>query len=91
MMTKQLMTSDEEKEVRFNILKYIDQTCRENNIKYSLTGGTLLGAVRHGGFIPWDDDIDVFMTRNEYKKFEKLLKMENRYLWLTNKKDSNYF
>lgn len=91
MMTKQMMTSEEEKEVRLDILKYIDQICRENNIKYSLTGGTLLGAIRHGGFIPWDDDIDVFMTRDEYKKFEELLKTERKYLWLTNKKDSNYF
>lgn len=51
----------------------IDKFCRENNITYCLTGGSTLGAVRHGGFIPWDDDMDIAMTRTEYKKFLKVL------------------
>ncbi len=49
----------------------IDEICRKNNITYYLTGGSVLGAVRHGGFIPWDDDIDIMMTRQEFERFQK--------------------
>lgn len=53
----------------FEILLALDDFCRLNDIEYSLYAGTMLGAVRHHGFIPWDDDIDVAMTREEYSKF----------------------
>lgn len=56
------------------MLKYIDKICRENNIKYWLSSGTCLGAVRHGGFIPWDDDVDIEMLREDYTKLCKVLK-----------------
>ena len=49
----------------------IDEICQKHNIIYYLTGGSVLGAVRHGGFIPWDDDIDIMMTRQEFEKFQK--------------------
>ena len=52
------------------IMKYIDGLCRESGIIYFIMGGTALGAVRHGGFIPWDDDLDIFMTPDQYKKFK---------------------
>ena len=51
-------------------MKYIDTLCRENAIVYYIMGGTALGAVRHGGFIPWDDDLDIFMTPDQYEKFK---------------------
>jgi len=54
------------------IMKYIDKLCRENGIVYYIMGGTALGAIRHGGFIPWDDDLDIFMTPDEYEKFKKI-------------------
>ena len=51
------------------VMKYIDSFCRENNIKYYLAYGTALGAVRHKGFIPWDDDMDIIMPRPDWEKF----------------------
>lgn len=54
-----------------NIAKYIHDFCEANNISYCIMGGTALGAVRHGGFIPWDDDLDIFMTPDNYVKFRK--------------------
>lgn len=54
------------------IMKYIDSLCRANGITYYIMGGTALGAVRHGGFIPWDDDLDIFMTPDQYEKFKSV-------------------
>lgn len=55
-----------------SILDVIDKVCRENNLKYSIAYGTLIGAIRHGGFIPWDDDIDVMMPREDYDKLKEI-------------------
>lgn len=57
-----------------NIAKYIHEFCGQYGIEYTIAGGTTLGAVRHKGFIPWDDDLDLFMTPSNYEKFRELFK-----------------
>lgn len=73
---------EELRELQMQILDYVDAFCRKHDIKYTISGGTLLGAVRHGGYIPWDDDIDIQMRRDEYDRFTQLWnneKMKHRY------------
>lgn len=63
------LTAAELRRVQLGILVEVDQLCREHAITYYLAYGTLLGAVRHSGFIPWDDDVDVMMPREDYDRF----------------------
>ena len=67
---------DELRELQMQILDYVDAFCRKHDIKYTISGGTLLGAVRHGGYIPWDDDMDIQMLRSEYNRFTELWNRE---------------
>lgn len=83
---KQLMSSHEDKwgiiELQnciLNIAAYIDQLCSEYSIQYCLMGGSALGAVRHKGFIPWDDDLDIFMRPEEYEKFRSAFKQHGNH------------
>ena len=62
--------------IELEMLIGLDRICRKYNLKYSLATGTLLGAVRHGGFIPWDDDIDVCMLYEDYKRFIEIAPTE---------------
>lgn len=66
------LTLSEIQKISTDILISFDVFCREHNIKYSLGEGTLIGAVRHKGFIPWDDDIDILMLRDDYERFIQL-------------------
>ena len=65
------MTMEEIQKVSLEMLKAIDTICKKIDVKYCLAYGTLIGAIRHKGFIPWDDDIDILMPRPDYEKFKE--------------------
>ena len=72
------LTSDEVKKTGLSLLLVFDKFCKKHNLEYFLSYGTLLGAIRHSGFIPWDDDIDVVMGREEYERFITLWMEEEK-------------
>lgn len=66
--------------------------CEQNNLKYFISGGTVLGSVRHSGFIPWDDDIDFAMPRSDYEKLKTIIKnnKSSRYWLVTYENNQEY-
>ncbi|MBQ5934428.1 MAG: LicD family protein [Bacteroidales bacterium] len=67
---------EEMKHIQLELLDDVHSFCLANGIRYSLCGGTLLGAVRHQGYIPWDDDIDIMMPRSDYERFIQMYQSE---------------
>ena len=81
---------EELKRLQLEMLVEIDKFCTDNNIQYSLAYGTLLGAVRHHGYIPWDDDIDIMLPRADYEKFIKGFNASNMDVFYFGKTDNYY-
>ena len=73
-MNKHKLNLQEIHSLEFEMLKRFVSVCENNHLNYYLAGGTLLGAIRHKGFIPWDDDIDILMPRNDYDRFVEISK-----------------
>jgi len=79
---------EDSKLILLDTLKSIDKCCRDNNIDYSLSWGSLIGSIRHHGFIPWDDDMDLMMSRNNYNRFIEVYD-DPRFCIYTPSKDKN--
>ena len=78
---KNELTLQETQQCALNVLTKFDSICTDQKFKYWLTYGTLIGAIRHNGFIPWDDDIDVMMPRNDFDKFVEYAKKHENLLY----------
>ena len=77
-MDNKMIKLDEQKKIILDMMDEIDCFCLENGISYSLAYGTLLGAIRHKGFIPWDDDFDIIMPRKDYEKFIQIFNKSSK-------------
>ena len=76
-MDDQYLNQQEIQAICLDMLRLVDRICKKEGLSYFLSGGTLLGAVRHQGFIPWDDDVDLFMARPDYDRLTALAKRES--------------
>jgi lipopolysaccharide cholinephosphotransferase len=89
---KQITDIRELRQLQLAIMDDIHQFCEQNGIRYSLAGGTLIGAFRHQGYIPWDDDIDIYLMRSDYERFLKEYKDKNgRFQLLCPEQTEHYF
>lgn len=85
------MTLEEVKLLELDALKFIDSVCKENGLIYFAAYGTLLGAIRHKGFIPWDDDIDIYMPRPDFIKFVEVINNYEHPYSIRSLNDKDYF
>ena len=84
------LTLQELKDIELDILKVFDAFCKEHNIRYYLSHGTLLGAIRYKKFIPWDDDVDLLIPREDYNRMLTLFKDTDRYQLFAFEKNPKY-
>lgn len=84
------LTDKEVKARILGILKFIDELCQKNDIHYFVAYGTLLGAIRHKGFIPWDDDVDIFVPQKDFNRFRELVNQSQQYQFSYIFDDDNY-
>lgn len=84
------ITIQEQKELMLKMITYLSEVCRENKLSFYLEGGTLIGQIRHGGFIPWDDDFDIAMFREDYEKLCVILSETKPYKIISHRNSKNY-
>lgn len=89
-MEKKQMTLEQIKKTEHEILRHFKEVCEKEEISFFLSNGTLLGAVKYGGFIPWDDDIDVFVPRADYDRLMRIYQDSSRYCLFSHERNSGY-
>ena len=88
---RQITDIQELRQLQMGILDNVHQFCQEHGLTYFLSSGSLIGAVRHGGYIPWDDDIDIYMLRKDYERLLQIYQGNETYRLLNPDKEPHYY